>query len=128
MILVTGGTGFIGKALVRHLTEAGYPVRLLIRPSRHSPQLPQGVPVEVAVSSLTDRRGLRSAMVGVDVVYHLAGAERRGPGAQSDGGGHPRHPGDLPRSLPLWASNAPFMSATWVLIAPPLILPLKLRQ
>lgn len=80
MILVTGGTGFIGNALVRQLTAAGYPVRLLIRPSRHSPQLPQGVPVEVAVSSLTDRRGLRSAMVGVDVVYHLAGAERRGPG------------------------------------------------
>lgn len=80
MILVTGGTGFVGKALVRQLTAAGYPVRLLIRPSRQSPQLPQGVPVQVAVSSLSDRRGLRSAMVGVDVVYHLAGAERRGPG------------------------------------------------
>jgi uncharacterized protein YbjT (DUF2867 family) len=80
MILVTGGTGFIGRALVRQLTEAGYPVRLLIRPSRQSPQLPRGVPVEVAVSSLSDRRGLRSAMVGVDIVYHLAGAESRGPG------------------------------------------------
>ncbi len=80
MILVTGGTGFIGRALVRQLTYAGYPVRLLIRPSHQSPQLPKGVPVEVAVSSLTDRRGLRSAMVGVDIVYHLAGAESRGPG------------------------------------------------
>jgi NADH dehydrogenase len=80
MILVTGGTGFIGRCLVRHLTEAGYPVRLLIRPSRQSPQLPKGVPVDVAVSSLTDRRGLRAAMVGVDVIYHLAGAERSGPG------------------------------------------------
>ena len=78
MILVTGGTGFIGKALVRHLSEAGYPIRLLIRPSKRSPDLPKGVPVEVAVSSLTDARGLRSAMVGVDTVYHLAGVEWHG--------------------------------------------------
>ena len=80
MILVTGGTGFLGKVLVRQLTEAGYPVRLLIRPSQQSPQLPKGVAVDVAVSSLADRRGLRSAMVGVDIIYHLAGAERSGPG------------------------------------------------
>lgn len=80
MILVTGGTGFLGKALVQQLIEAGYPVRLLIRPSQQSPQLPKGVAVDVAVSSLADRRGLRAAMVGVDVVYHLAGAEWSGPG------------------------------------------------
>jgi NADH dehydrogenase len=78
MILVTGGTGFIGKALIRNLVEAGYPVRTLIRPSARSPALPFGVPVEVAVCSLSDARGLRAAMVGVDVVYHLAGVERRG--------------------------------------------------
>ena len=78
MILVTGGTGFIGKALVRHLTEAGYPVRLLIRPSKQSPDLPRGVPVEVAVSSLSDSRSIRSAMMDVDIVYHLAGAEWHG--------------------------------------------------
>jgi NADH dehydrogenase len=78
MILVTGGTGFIGRALVRHLTEAGYPVRLLIRPSKQSPTLPRGVPVEVAVSSLMDTRSIRSAMMDVDIVYHLAGAEWHG--------------------------------------------------
>jgi uncharacterized protein YbjT (DUF2867 family) len=78
MILVTGGTGFIGKALIRHLTEAGYPVRLLIRPSKRSPDLPKGVPVEVAVCNLTDQRGMRSAMLDVDIVYHLAGVEWHG--------------------------------------------------
>jgi NADH dehydrogenase len=77
-ILVTGGTGFIGQALVRHLTDAGYHVRILLRASSQSPNLPRSVPVEVAVSSLADERGLRASMVGVDTVYHLAGAEWRG--------------------------------------------------
>ena len=78
VILVTGGTGFIGRSLIRQLTEAGYPVRLLIRPSPRSPNLPRGVPVEVALTTLNDERGLRAAMAGVDTVYHLAGVERRG--------------------------------------------------
>ena len=78
MILVTGGTGFIGKALVRHLTEAGIPVRLLIRPSKQSPELPRGMPVEVAVANLTDERSLRSALLDVNIVYHLAGVEWHG--------------------------------------------------
>jgi NADH dehydrogenase len=75
MILVTGGTGFIGQALIRTLVEAGHEVRTLVRPSPRSPNLPRGVPVEVAVSALNDERGLRAAMVGVDTVYHLAGSE-----------------------------------------------------
>ncbi|MCJ7535581.1 MAG: NAD(P)H-binding protein [Anaerolineales bacterium] len=77
-ILVTGGTGFIGQVLVRHLVDAGNQVRILLRASAQSPNLPRSLPVEVAVSGLDDDRGLRAAMVGVDVVYHLAGAEWRG--------------------------------------------------
>jgi uncharacterized protein YbjT (DUF2867 family) len=78
MILVTGATGFIGRALIRHLVEAGHQVRTLIRPSSRTPNLPRSLPVEVVVSSLDDDRGLRAAMVGVDVIYHLAGSEWRG--------------------------------------------------
>lgn len=81
MILVTGGTGFIGRALIRHLVDQGYSVRTLIRPSASSPNLPHGVAVDIAVSSLNDERGLRAAMVGVDVIYHLASGEWRGPRA-----------------------------------------------
>ncbi len=78
MILITGGTGFVGKALIRHLVEIGYDVRILIRPTPDSPSLPKGVPIDVALSGLTDDRGLRAAMVGVDTVFHLATGEWRG--------------------------------------------------
>ncbi len=77
-ILITGATGFIGKALTRHLTETDYQVRALIHPSRKSPDLPKGIPVEAAVSGLNDLRGLRAAMVEVDIVYHLASQEALG--------------------------------------------------
>jgi uncharacterized protein YbjT (DUF2867 family) len=78
MILVTGATGFIGRALIRHLVDNGYPVRTLIRPSAVSPRLPKGISVEVAVANLNDISGLRAAMLGVNTIYHLAGVERRG--------------------------------------------------
>jgi uncharacterized protein YbjT (DUF2867 family) len=78
MILVTGATGFIGRALVRHLSQAGQQVRVLLRPSPQSPRIPKGVPVEVAVVSLNDERGVRAALRGIDHVYHLASASSQG--------------------------------------------------
>ena len=78
MILVTGGTGFIGQALIRQLIANGQQVRTLIRPSQETPRLPRGVPVDVVVSSFTDEKGVRAAMRDVNVVYHLVGGESRG--------------------------------------------------
>lgn len=78
MILITGATGFIGRALVRQLSSIGYPLRALIRPSAKTPRLPKGVPVEVAVVSLADTRGLRAAMRDVETIFHLASAENQG--------------------------------------------------
>lgn len=79
MILVTGATGFLGRVLIRQLTNNGHKVRTLVRPSKNTPALPKGVPVEVAVTSLGDERGLRAALRGIQVIYHLAGAEHEGP-------------------------------------------------
>jgi nucleoside-diphosphate-sugar epimerase len=78
MILVTGGTGFIGRNLIKALTASGRPVRILLKPSKNSPDIPKGISIEVAVSSLTDQRGMRAAMKNVDLVIHLASAERAG--------------------------------------------------
>jgi NADH dehydrogenase len=78
MILVTGGTGFIGRSLISALVNSGEQVRVLLRPSKKSPNFPKGISVEVAVSSFSDQRSLRAALKGVDFLYHLAGAERQG--------------------------------------------------
>ena len=78
MILLTGGTGFIGRVLTRQLVETGHQVRILLRPSARTPRLPTSLPVEVAVTSLGDVQGLRAAMRGVDTIYHLAGGEGEG--------------------------------------------------
>jgi len=82
MILITGGTGFIGNHLIRHLSAEGHAIKLLIRPSKQSPKLPIGLPLEVAVTSLSDPKGLRAALKDVDVIYHLASAENLGRKAQ----------------------------------------------
>ncbi|MCC6187454.1 MAG: NAD(P)H-binding protein [Anaerolineales bacterium] len=79
MILVTGATGFVGRALLPRLAEGGHTVRVMLRPSRRSPQLPRGVPVQVSIARLDDERGLRAAMAGVEAVIHLVGSEWRGP-------------------------------------------------
>jgi NADH dehydrogenase len=75
MILVTGGTGFIGQAVIRHLVSDERQVRTLLRPSKLNPDLPKGTPVEVMLSAIDDERSLRTAVAGVDTIYHLVGVE-----------------------------------------------------
>jgi NADH dehydrogenase len=78
VIVVTGGTGFIGQRMVRRLSETGHRIRLLLKPSPDSPTLARGVAVEAAVASLSDERGVRAALVGARTILHLAGAETSG--------------------------------------------------
>lgn len=81
--LVTGATGFIGGQVARHLLEAGWRVRALVRP-RSVPAAGWPEPCEVALADLRDAGDVLRAARGVDAVFHVGAeyslARRRGPG------------------------------------------------
>jgi dihydroflavonol-4-reductase len=68
---VTGGTGFIGGAVVRRLLEAGHEVRALVRPGADTRQL-DALPVERVEGDLLDPESLRRGMAGCGWVFHVA--------------------------------------------------------
>jgi nucleoside-diphosphate-sugar epimerase len=71
-VLVTGATGFLGSALVRHLRRAHVPVRALVRSHAKAQYLStQGV--QTVVGDVTDEDALADALRDVAVVFHLAG-------------------------------------------------------
>ena len=74
-ILVLGGTGFIGKELLRQLTAAGHSVRLLARGLAGIPvDLRASGKLDCIVGDVADKPALLRAMNGVDCVFHLARA------------------------------------------------------
>ena len=78
MLLLTGGTGFIGREVLHILTRDKVPVRLLLRPQTSTPNLPQGKKIEAAIASLREPRGVRAALVGIERIIHLASCESYG--------------------------------------------------
>lgn len=67
--MVTGGGGFIGKALVRRLLAMGVDTRVVGR-SRY-PDL-EGLPVKVYQGDIRDGKFLVQAFKGCDTVFHVA--------------------------------------------------------
>jgi len=75
MILVTGGTGLVGKHLVRELVKKGNEVRCLVRSLEKAGQvLPPGV--ELVRGDITDNESVKRACRGVDRVFHLVAVIR----------------------------------------------------
>ncbi len=71
-VLVLGGTGFIGKALVARLCEKGHAVRLLARDPGSQDDLKKHLGVDVVRGDLSDTPSIAAAMDGISHVYHLA--------------------------------------------------------
>jgi nucleoside-diphosphate-sugar epimerase len=70
-IFVTGGTGYIGRSLVRRLMTDGHEVRALVRAtSRVEPLAELGA--ATFVGDILDRASMRQGMSGADWVIHAA--------------------------------------------------------
>ena len=70
-VLVTGGAGFVGSALVRHLLAANYEVRILAHVKRNSFLL-TGLDVEVVDGDIIHPSAVERAVQGCPVVFNLA--------------------------------------------------------
>ncbi len=77
-VLVTGGTGVVGKVAVDRLLEHGHSVRLLSRHAdRDGRQWVAGV--EPWAGSVGNDDSIRGAAAGCDAVLHIAGIVRESP-------------------------------------------------
>src|SRR6266481_6215320 len=71
LVLVTGGSGFLGSAVVRALIARGSRVRAIVRSSSPPANL-AGLDCEVVTGDLTDRESLAAALRGVRSLFHVA--------------------------------------------------------
>lgn len=75
-VLVTGGTGYLGRALMPVLLERGHRVRALVR-SGSERKLPAGI--EPMIGNPLDADSVHAALDGVDTVIHLVGVPKPSP-------------------------------------------------
>lgn len=70
-IFLTGGTGYIGRALARRLVADGHEVRALVRPTSNTEPLKQ-LGIATFVGNVAERISMREGMSGADWVIHAA--------------------------------------------------------
>lgn len=74
-VLITGGTGFVGREVLRQLVPTGHRIRLLVR-NPEAPalaELPGHGALEFCAGAVTDAASLPAAVEGIDAVIHLVG-------------------------------------------------------
>ncbi len=74
MILVTGGTGFIGRNLVARLMADGLTIRCLL-PENRTSNLPWSQTPEIVIGSLRDEETAFKAVSGTHTIVHLESAQ-----------------------------------------------------
>ena len=76
-ILVTGGTGFTGSHLVKHVLREGNKCVVLDNQEGIMLDELKSLGAEVHLGSVTNEADVRNAVRGCDAVYHLAAAFRK---------------------------------------------------
>jgi len=82
MVLVTGGTGFIGSHLVEKLLSEGRPVRVLVPPKFFEPIEVENLKIieergaEIVRGDLRDKNSLLPAVENVNAIFHLGAISR----------------------------------------------------
>src|SRR5438445_5245155 len=70
-ILVTGGTGTVGRHVVARLRDGGYEVRVLSRRAH-----PAADGIAYAIGDLATGDGIQAAVAGIGTVIHCAGGQK----------------------------------------------------
>ena len=81
-ILITGATGFVGRALCHALIGEGHDVQVLLRDPSQFSQIPLTLGAGYIIGSLEDERSLGEACSGRELVIHLAGLAHVGKGLE----------------------------------------------
>ena len=71
-VLVLGGTGFIGRELIRQLLAANYCVRAAVRSPRSALEEFDSDHLEIVRGDFRSELDLRAMMKGIEFVFHLA--------------------------------------------------------
>src|SRR3712207_4576736 len=74
-ILITGGTGLLGGALLNLLVAEGHEVRCLVREGSARAARLEGEGVEIVRGDAGDAQDLSQALSGMDALLHVAGIE-----------------------------------------------------
>jgi|LGVF01.1.fsa_nt_gb NADH dehydrogenase len=77
-VFVTGGTGFVGREVVRRLLAAGHQPVCLVRPGSEG-KLPKGAGLIIRPGDVTDPASLEGALQDCQAVIHLVGIIREFP-------------------------------------------------
>ncbi|MGC1454391.1 MAG: complex I NDUFA9 subunit family protein [Nitrospirota bacterium] len=80
MILVTGGTGFVGSHLIKRLRQGNVSVRAVVR-NPDKAQALSDLGVDVVKGDISDAASLEKSTTGVERLIHLVGIIQEAPGA-----------------------------------------------
>lgn len=88
-VLISGGTGFVGRATVRALLGAGHEVRVFARDERRARDALGRLPVEIAVGDLGAIADVAAALADCDAMIHAGAAYRYDKAAEAESAANP---------------------------------------